>query len=923
MRCAQRPASRLLLCLAVIATCVGSIRTSAAEEPPATAKLTADEKAFFAWWDKLGYPDITTLPFVKLWRNGRPHSAAASDDAEWPEGAFLIREDGPRIVVFHTDLSIEHIESAPPDPKRERVRGQRYARADLAQYVKDGLERIEKVGPEVPWFSKPDPFGAHRWSIPNQAFRIAVLARACAARGHSELAHRLIDRARHEQTRPALTQQYGDDDPRPRSRLSSIKASIESEAAYVVMRSYSDASLSWTDLLREEERLARAFNPAQLTATDGRIAQLRAIVEEERHAREHPPKPLEELSQEERIERLIHDLRNVGAYYRDGRHRAKGNKKSPSAAGQLIAIGFAAVPALLDALDDERPTRSVDTMFSFKGQFRDSTVPLVVGDLAWNILDWLSGRTLGKSKYGGPPTSGQPTKRQAAERWYASVLERGEKAVLIDEIRRGGSGARSAADRLVGLDAEAAVAALEVGIRAADDQRSVRMNLVYKLVAIQSPAATEALLRLLPSLHDSSPRITVASSLFRRGKKEGLDDLVRTWNGKSPAGANSDSHDRLLRGFADDRADLIRALAATNELAAVSALANGLSSRLIDDRIEVIRAFSPSRGGRFHAASGPGYRSPASEATEAAIEALLAGRLEDTERRRRMSFGDRRAGIDPVVAELAAWVLAERYPKRYSFDPDAPPRERAAQRVAVANQWRAAHGMPPIELPAKRPAPTPIPADALRDDLARAASGATDTARAPAIVALEAQGLAAVPAIRQALASLAEDAPGRGDLEALVRRLAFVVADVRITGDKKLAGDDFRSALGAAKGKPITGAMWWRLYAKFATSAPRGATTRLALSVERDGAARGVLLRASLTSTKASVSTQDVGDASFEHPRIRCDDNVTGSGSGGMPISVFARPGMFAEYEGKLDEQLASTEPDAVVTIEGEVTVHR
>ncbi len=925
MRRAPRLAAGLLAALAVLSTDAGGPRAVAADPPAAPAgasPLTADERAFFAWWDTLEFPDVTKLPFVKLWTPyGRYSAAAGEDEGDWPEGAFLIAEQGREFTVFHTDLTVDRLETTPPDASDERNRGTRFERADLGPYVRDGLARIERVGPEVAWFAKPDPFDAHRWSIPNQAFRIAVLARACAGRGLDDLAHRLLDRALHEQTRPALTQQWGDDDPRPRAALDSLKGSIESEARDILLRSYSDASLSWADLLRAEERFARAFAPARLTEPDGRVARLRAIVAEEQRARDHPPKPFESLTQEERIDRLIHDLRDVGAYDRRWRAREDEEKRPPDAAERLKSIGLPAVPALIDALDDDRVTRSVNVFFSHKGQFRDSAWGRLVGDLAWEILDHLSAGTLEATPHGGPPTSAQPTKRQVAERWYATVKGRGEQWILADAVKRGGRGARAAADRLVKIDVEAAVEAIEAGIRASDDERGERRNLVYALVAIPSQAATEALLRLLPTLRGSGSGVSVASSLFQRGRKEGLDDLIREWREQGRPETPDDPVSGFLRRARFGFDDVISALAASNELAAVVALADGLASRGIDDRIAVVQAFQ---------ASDPAFRatplaptSLPSEATEQAIENLLAGRLEDVERRRGMTSGDKAVGREPVVGELAAWALAGRYPKRYAFDPDASPRERDAQRIAAANAWRAARGMAAIEPPRKRPAPTPIPIDALRADIDRAATGADAAARATAIAALESKGLPAVPALRAALESLGTDVPGRPDLEALLRRLALAVADVRIAGPASLAGDEFKAALEATKGRPITGAMWWDLCAKFSTSAPDGATTRLALAMERDGAERGVIVTATLSPAKPGIGTQDEGDASFEHPTLRRDDEVKRGGSGAMPISVFARPGGFSEYEAEFDRVLASTGPEAVVSIEGEVTVHR
>src|SRR5207253_872409 len=78
------------------------------------------------------------------------------------------------------------------------------------------------------------------------------------------------------------------------------------------------------------------------------------------------------------------------------------------------------------------------------GQYRSSQSVLLVGELAWRILDHVAGGALRASGAGGPPTSGRPTRRRAAEAWFETIKARGEKAVLAEQVERGDHAARAA-----------------------------------------------------------------------------------------------------------------------------------------------------------------------------------------------------------------------------------------------------------------------------------------------------------------------------------------------------------------------------------------------------------------------------------------------------------------------------------------------
>lgn len=833
-------------------------RARAGDAPPAAsagqARLTDADRAFFGWWDAKGFPDVTTLPFVTL---DEPEEGGivgndSKEAATFPAGAFLLADDGKQVTLFLTDLHTvkRPLRSALSKEAKEMAplweRGVEYRKADLAAWVRQGLDLLSKEGPDIPWYSKSDPFRAHRWSIPNQAFRIAVLARALAARGEESLARTMCDRALHEATRPAMTQQFGDDDPHSRASYDSIQAAIEREVLDVLKDQFADPERSWEDLLAAHEAWAKAFSPDSLTEADGSVAILRAMVAQGRARKVNPPKPTDPPSPSDRLATLIRDLQDVSRHLGSWDYVTREPDERPGprpADAELVAMGFDAVPALIDALDDVRFTRTLEHYHSFKGQYRSSFKVLRAGELAWLILDRISSGVLRATKVGGPPTSGRLTRRRAAAAWFAAVKARGEQAILIDQVTTGTRDSRAAADRLVTLDAEAAVKALETGILAGNE-RSGRGHLVSVLAELESPSAIAAMLRLLEPLRGSDEGVTVASSLWHQGRREGLDTLIRWWNeaGTAPI-------DRSLFGRRFDGRILIATLVRTEHPDAISALVAAIAERSASDRIEIVRAFEPRPKREGKEPDGVAMKSD----VEARIESLLAERLADGERAHglQMGFGSDTGsagfGDQPVVGEMAAWTLAERYPERWKFDPRASAKDRAAARVALANRWRTAHGQPPLE--ETKLTITPLPPAQTRPLLQAWLDADDENARDVAALDLFGAGLGALPAVETARDALKADDPRREQLDVVVRRLACVTREVRWSEKGPKPNEALTVYVEAVKGQPMSGPWITGLWRQVAIETPEGATG-IDLTFDRPDDGTGGVLTLELTTDR-------------------------------------------------------------------------
>ena len=120
-----------------------------------------------------------------------------------------------------------------------------------------------------------------------------------------------------------------------------------------------------------------------------------------------------------------------------------------SPAHRLRALGIDAAPALIDAFDDQRFTRTV----GFVRNYRFSHRVLRVGEVAREILMRIAGRAF--------------TDTTDATAWLDAVQSDGELAVLTRAARSGDARGLAQAVRLMTIAPQAAIDALEEGARAA------------------------------------------------------------------------------------------------------------------------------------------------------------------------------------------------------------------------------------------------------------------------------------------------------------------------------------------------------------------------------------------------------------------------------------------------------------------------
>jgi hypothetical protein len=274
---------------------------------------------------------------------------------------------------------------------------------------------------------------------------------------------------------------------------------------------------------------------------------------------------------------------------------------------------------------------------------------------------------------------------------------KGEKNLLIDSVE-GSRGTFWHACLLASKYPDVALSALCNGIRNTTDPER-RAMLVMVLGDIPGDGPVPFLLKEMNDGPFIDARIQAAQALFRRGRPEAVPAMIREWR----KGPKHDAH------FIPEY--LLEFLAWCGKPEAVHALAENYADRPADVRIHIIAAFDNNIDLIIHSVGTPGsLKRPSSEKgvlsfsepVRSEIEALLAAGLEDTDKQEYSNVEILFPGYpeDCRICEIAASILAQYWPGKYSFNLNGDLETRENQRLECLEELR---GMKKQEFPASRP----------------------------------------------------------------------------------------------------------------------------------------------------------------------------------------------------------------------------
>ena len=385
---------------------------------------------------------------------------------------------------------------------------------------------------------------------------------------------------------------------------------------------------------------------------------------------------------------------------RDGKPAAPQKARTP--AGKLVQIGMDAVPQLLEAFDDDRPTRATGSQHS---TWQRSNV-MTVGDCVLQILQRLSGRTFYGRNMSSDPAAASAELKRNARQWWEEVHGGTEAEVLDRKISAGGGEqiSHGELERLAIIAPERIVGAIGRGLVHAEQSWNTD-SLVHVLATIEGEEARTLMRETLVQGRFLKTRLAAATCILNGGNT--------SYNGRTGAGHTADDQRAATEAMVKewiafpqsterhdpfDSSELGRSVirAALNDATLYPRISAELLNHSPNQRARLIAELSDNV---------PNDAARAAHAGDSVLERFLATQLGDTAFAPdvHLSRTPEHWAHGARVAEFAAHLLHRLWPQRYAFDWSAGPAEIEKSRLSCLNTWRAAQG-----LPAVKPLPPPL-----------------------------------------------------------------------------------------------------------------------------------------------------------------------------------------------------------------------
>ncbi len=397
MRASWIRLSCVLLLLGVVAP-----QPLAAEPSP----LTDADRAVFAWFDSIRLPSCAGKPYVRVrWvREGAEDPPLHAADL-WEVDGFLVAEEGGTMTLLDGDLWPRKISREPAPGWTGRVEP-----LELARIARLALGRLVAL--------RTDPGAVEPLDVLYRGVRLRfgdeaqslALARHCAANGLEQEAHDLLEAARALPPQP-------DAEEDDLSFQETCALQLEEGVMWRILRDVADPTIARTVLLARARGWLEAFPDAEeVERIEDMERILPGMVKEDAAHTARDDDALAKLPAAKQAAALIHRLRDQGGDVlmdRGGRVGLDlGAEDTP--ASRLLALGRAAVPALIESLTDERFTRAV--MF-IHDDHPGRLYVARVGDFARVLLEQITGKTYGDVDPDRPSIFQRGEARRLQQRW--------------------------------------------------------------------------------------------------------------------------------------------------------------------------------------------------------------------------------------------------------------------------------------------------------------------------------------------------------------------------------------------------------------------------------------------------------------------------------------------------------------------------
>lgn len=631
---------------------------------PVFAEDTKAMEKAYKRFDSLGYPDCKKLDFVKVATGRWVQYGHEAKRNQFLYG-FLLSKNETDFSIFTLELREERFQFK---------KGPKVAPHDVVSFKKSDFKAFMQSLYKAMKTQKESGEPNFRMDARlGEAAQLFAYSWFCKNRGHKALQTSFFEMLKD------LTK--GSEQPWEKELIEG-QCSGEFWDAIV---SFTDPKTSREEILKTFQWLEKHFKGSQYQKRIAASAKiLEKMVEEDRGHRTKKIPALEKLALKDRVAELIFQLREQrgsqwsqpGAcdIFNDPR-----GEKSPAA--QLEALGFAAIPQLIERVDDKRFTRSM----GFHRDFYFSHHILRIGDCAVSIISRIACRRFYSRNYtnGAMVKDGEASAvKKEIQRWWAEVQKKGEKQVLIEGVERGDENAGYQAARLCKKYPQSAAKAIEAGYRKAYDDWT-KAALLQQLATLSDPKALSVLKSQLKSAPSLSLRVTAARLLLKKGQKNVLGALIQELN-------EAKTHEGGLGG-------LIHVLIESRDAKALDAIVKKRSQLEMNDRLEIIdKIIGLLWTSEDEIAKNLAKFSPEAQGL---LEKVLIESLGDEAEEQSSGGWYGKTIQNPRVCDRAGHVLTVIWRKKYSFDLEATLSQRDRDRVLIMNVWRKEQGQALLKVP--------------------------------------------------------------------------------------------------------------------------------------------------------------------------------------------------------------------------------
>lgn len=570
----------------------------------------------FDWYESMKLEQYLAKPFVSI------------QNSSWDQRAdhgFLLEETPHSVKVLTTSLAFIELKKDNDSKDRPSTKP-----ANLKSVLASSVE-----------FSMSDEEFDKRYKRVHTSAPLVTVAWLCAKNGLPAQSKKLIEfeRKRFSEINEHLKLDY----------VARAKSDAMDPILHQAMLDFENEALEWSDLLTRFEAFEARYrdHPAQGDITKI-LKAIRTNIEEKKT---HVPKS---TTEQEKIEELIWSLP-----YQKARNSWVANTEAGRA---LLAKDFAAAPALIAAIGDERLTRLPWIQMSGPPMSKSYRTIYQVGECAVDLLECIANR-----QFEG--TSSKEIQQEALM-WYESVKKRGEKSVLAEKARKGSHEGLESAKALAEKYPKDAFEAIREGYNKTNDD--YRRYFIETLSKANGKEVDDFVLQVAKKDKNFGARVAALSILFERDRGRANALAIAEWN----------AFKRNDYGF--ELNTLVGLLHDAYHIRSIKALGKGLRKKPVDVRQIVLTSWDSSWNKPTYPKTAPPY-----EEVRNALEDLYASELDDSERwPGGMSSGSYNLST-PKLSTLAVIALGYLQPGIYSFQDSTNEKDYEAQRLEAIKIYKS------------------------------------------------------------------------------------------------------------------------------------------------------------------------------------------------------------------------------------------